>query len=91
MMVYKVQNPLNINRRFVGRRFQYIRLIVEIAVLLTINERDSSCSILTILQRLYDCYPIPVSSQTAYGKDTLIEQVIQRLTKHLAMQNYFVT
>ena len=59
---HKVNDLLDVNRWLVSRSFQYIRLVVEVRVLLAIDKRYSSRSILAVLQGLNKRDPTTIAT-----------------------------
>ena len=62
MVVDERQYLFDIQRRLVGRHPQHVRLLVEVAVLFAVGERQSPRSILAVLQRLDDGNAVAMSS-----------------------------
>ena len=89
-MVNKVYHPLNINRRFIGRSLQHVRLMVEVAVTFRIYKRYATTGILTILQRLDMRDATAMTTQAAHGKHTLVEHTVEFLAKQFSMKNHIV-
>lgn len=85
--VYEVQHALHVNRCLVGRDFHDVRFILKVSVYFRIDERYSTSSILTVLQRLDDGDAAAMAGQAANGKATLVENIVEGLPKQLAVED----
>lgn len=61
--------------------------MVEVAIELAIDERQTTRSVLTILQGLDDSDTAAMATQGADCKLALIEDIVEWLTKHSAMED----
>lgn len=87
MTVYKRKNILNINGRLIRRGFDDIGLIVEVAVIFRIDKGNASRRILPVFQCFDGGYAATVTSKTANGKHTLVEDIIQLFAKQSSMMD----
>ena len=73
----KFQDSGNLDRAFICFGFQYIRLSLEITVHLGVNERESSCCVLSVFQ----CFDVgdaaSMACEAPYAHIGLFEELIQ--------------
>ena len=81
MMINKIQNLLDIYWRLIWSSLDNIRLMIKVTILLAIDKRYATSSILAVFQGFDNGNSTTMSCQTTNGKTTLIEHFIQRITK----------
>ena len=81
MGIDKVNYILYVDWRLVGRCIHYVWLVVEVTVVLGIDERDATCGIFTVFQCLDIGDTTAMATETADGKNALVEHLVELLSK----------